>query len=401
MTAEKLFAAIDLIGDDLISGAVMNDKSNHKKSRIYVAAVAIIVLAFSLAAAVAFDNKPVIEPFETSGEYFGGVAESEPVNYSEVVFEGTPFTDDEIKKFVDENKYLIAGAIACEYERFNEEYRILTKGYSHVSLGNKNILNLNAIDLPVMLDGRIIGEVTLVKEDGRYIHTISVRGEGINRLNNMFENNKDKEFVFLYVNNFTQTAVSQSNEVFIINGPEKVNLDASVNIYEKFRTEYNTYSYDVLMNPDNSVSVYPPTEEKAQGSNIPQESDEIISPIVTQAHIDTVDITLKDILSKEIVAIECGNSYDLLSGKDYRKCNDTQSAQIMKHLLAMDGELVTNHEMKFGGLWHIKLIYSDNTSVLVVIADEEYFIETDEGTSPYYYDTTGNSISLIYYIAEM
>lgn len=401
MTAEKLFAVIDLIDDDLICGAVMIDKSNHKKNGIYVAVAAAIVCVFSLAAAITVNSKPVTEPPETSGEYFGGVAESEPLNYSEIVFEGTPFTDEEIKKFVEENKYLIAGAIACEYGRFGEEYRILTKGYCHVSLGSKNILNLNAIDLPVMLDGRIIGEVTVVRKDGRYIHTISVRGTGIEKLNNMFENNKDEEFVFLYVNNFTQTAVSQSNEVFVIKGSGKVNLDSSVNNYEKFRTEYNTYSYDILMNPDNYVSVYPPMEEKAQSDYISQESEEITSPIVTQAQVDTVDISLKDILSKEIASIECSNSYDVLSGKDYMKCDDTQSAQIIKHLLAMDGEPVTNHEMKFGGLWHIKLIYSDNTSALVVIADEEYFIETDEGTSPYYYDTTGNSISLIYYIAEL
>lgn len=400
--------AIDLIDDDLISNAY-SDKSVGKNYKKYVAVAAVFAILI-VAAVVAGNNsgkKPSLSATEaettTDTLYYGG-AHSEEISDGDIVVEGTAFTDDEIVKYLEEHKYDIVGAIAAEYGDFESEYRIITKGYCHVSLGATNTLNLNAVTLPVSVNGKIVSSVTVLKEGGRIIQSISLRGEGFNRLNRIIEDNKETELAFFYVDGMTEVVILPSNSFHIISGRTSVSLDDNVDYYGRYKTDKNVFSYGILTDDNCCIKVTPlPEEEITAGGNSQTEDFDFSEqpPQVIQSTTKaSINLTLDDILSKTVSSIEWTDSYELLSGKSYHGCSEKEKADIISILSNIEFTENPDFEEKFGGIFYVKLIFDDGSYASVALLDEDFYIETMNGQSPIYTDATENTVKLIYYLAE-
>lgn len=400
--------AIDLIDDDLISNAY-SDKSVGKSYKKYVAVAAAFVILI-VAAVIAVNNtgnKPSLSATgaETTTDtlYYGG-AHSEEISDGDIVVEGTAFTDDEIVEYLEEHKYDIVGAIAAEYGDFESEYRIITKGYCHVSLGATNTLHLNAVTLPVSVNGKIVSNVTVLKEGDRIIQSISLRGEGFNRLNRIIEDNKDAELAFFYVDGMTEVVILPSNSFHIISGRTSVSLDDNVDYYGRYKTDKNVFSYGILTDDNCCIKVTPlPEEEITAGGN--SQTDEFDYPeqppqIIQSTTKASINLTLDDILSKNVSSIEWTDSYELLSGKSYHGCSEKEKADIISILSNIEFTENPDFEEKFGGIFYVKLIFDDGSYASVALLDEDFYIETLNGQSPIYTDATENTVKLIYYLAE-
>ena len=400
--------AIDLIDDDLISNAY-SDKSVGKSYKKYVAVAAVFAILI-VAAVVAGNNigkKPSLSATEaettTDTLYYGGV-HSEEISDGDIVVEGTAFTDDEIVKYLEAHKYDIVGAIAAEYGDFESEYRIITKGYCHVSLGATNTLHLNAVTLPVSVNGKIVSSVTVLKEGGRIIQSISLRGEGFNRLNRIIEDNKDAELAFFYVDGMTEVVILPSNSFHIISGRTSVSLDDNVDYYGRYKTDKNVFSYGILTDDNCCIKVTPLPEEEitAGGNSQTDEFDFSEQPpqVIQSTTKASINLTLDDILSKTVSSIEWTDSYELLSGKSYHGCSEKEKADIISILSNIEYTENPDFEEKFGGIFYVKLIFDDGSYATVALLDEDFYIETLNGQSPIYTDATENTVKLIYYLAE-
>lgn len=408
MMNNMLNEAIDLIDDDLISNAYSNNNigKSYKKYFAIAAAVAIVVIA-AVIAVNNTGNKPSLSATEaettTDTLYFGG-AHSEEISDGDIVVEGTALTDDEIVKYLEEHKYDIVGAIAAEYSDFESEYRIITKGYCHVSLGATNTLHLNAVTLPVSVNGKIVSNVTVLKEGGRIIQSISLRGEGFNRLNRIIEDNKETELAFFYVDGMTEVVILPSNSFHIISGRTSVSLDDNVDYYGKYKTDKNVFSYEILTDESCCIKVTPlPEEEVTVGNNSQTDDFDYPEqpPQVTQSTTKaSINLTLDDILSKNVSSIEWTDSYEILSGKSYHGCSEKEKADIISLLSNIEFTENPNFEEKFGGAFYVKLIFDDGSYASVALLDEDFYIETLNGQSPIYTDATENTVKLIYYLAE-
>lgn len=400
--------AIDLIDDDLISNAY-SDKSVGKSYKKYVAVAAVFAILI-IAAVIAVNNtgkKPSLSATgaETTTDtlYYGG-AHSEEISDGDIVVEGTAFTDDEIVKYLEEHKYDIVGAIAAEYGDFESEYRIITKGYCHVSLGATNTLHLNAVTLPVSVNGKIVSSVTVLKEGDRIIQSISLRGEGFNRLNRIIEDNKETELAFFYVDGMTEVVILPSNSFHIISGRTSVSLDDNVDYYGRYKTDKNVFSYGILTDDNCCIKVTPLPEEEitAGGNSQTEDSDFSEQPpqVIQSTTKASINLTLDDILSKTVSSIEWTDSYELLSGKSYHGCSEKEKADIISILSNIEFTENPDFEEKFGGIFYVKLIFDDGSFATVALLDEDFYIETLNGQSPIYTDATGNTVKLIYYLAE-
>lgn len=399
--------AINSIDDDLISNAHSNNssKKSYKKYLAIAAVFSIVIMAVVMGSK--FLEKPIIfgEKTETTtdGLYYGG-AESEKISNGDIVVKGTAFTDTEIIKYLEKHKYDIVGAIAAEYSDFDSEYIISTKGYYHISLGETNTLDLNVIILPISVNGKVVASVTMLKNGEEIIQSISVRGEGFDRLNKVLNDNKETEFAFFFVDGMTEVAISPTNDIYIIKGKDTVNLDNKVDYYGKYKTDKNVFSYDTLTNDNYYLKVTPLPEEKVTSNenttvedSFENEKQTEVMPFTQNA---TISLTVDDILSKNISSIEWTDSYEMLSGISYHSCTEKETKDIISYISNIEFTENPNYEIKFGGAWHVKITFDDGSFATIVLLDEDFYIETPNGHSPIYTDATENTVKLIYYLAE-
>lgn len=408
MNNNILNEAIDLIDDELISNAYShkNVGKSYKKYIAVAAAFAIVIVA-AVITTNTISEKPGLSATNadstTEQRYYGG-AHSEEISDGDIVIDGTAFADDEIVKYLEEHKYDIVGAIAAEYDDFESEYRITTKGYCHVSLGETNTLHLNAVTLPVLVNGKIVSSVTILKEDNRIIQSISLRGEGLNKLNKIIEDNKESELAFFYVDGMTEVVILPSNKIHIIGGKTSVSLDNKVDYYGKYKTDKNVFSYGDLTDDNCCIKVIPLPEEKITAGNNSQTDDSYYSeqpPQITQSTTKaSITLTLDDILSKNISSIEWTDSYEILSGKSYHGCSEKEEADIISLLSNIEFAENSSFEEKFGGAFYVKLKFDDGSYANVVLLGKDFYIETPNVQSPIYTDATENTVELIYYLAE-
>lgn len=399
--------AINSIDDDLISNAYSNNSSKKSYKKYLAIAAAFTVVVMAVVVGSKFFEKPIVfsEKTETTTDslYYGG-AESEKISNGDIVFSGTAFTDDEIIEHLEKYKYDIAGAIAAEYSDFDSEYIISTKGYYHVSLGETNILNLNVITLPISVNGNIVASVTLMKNGEEIIQSISARGEGFDRLNKVLNDNKETEFAFFFVDGMTEIAISPTNDICIIKGRDTVNLDNEVDYYEKYKTDKNVFSYDTLTNNNYYLKVTPLPEEKATSNknttvedSFNNESQTEVIPFMQNA---TINVTVNDILSKNISSIEWVDSYEMLSGISYHSCSEEETKDIISYISNIEFTENPNYEEKYGGAFYVRFMFDDGSFATIVLLDEDFYIETPNGHSPIYTDATENTVKLIYYLVE-
>ncbi len=404
--------AMGFIDDELIENAAdlkVNYKKNYTK---YLAAAAALVAVFvSAFAGIKFisSRPPEPAPNPATTDLFGAAGDSGGSDKytGDYIFitEGYRISDEEIRDYVETHKYNMIGAIAAEYGDFESEYKIFVKGYRHINLGAVNTLKMNFVDLPIMRGDKIIAFATLYEYKGELRNDLSVRGVGIDEIADIFNENPDDELVFLYYG-MREIVVAPSNRIYSIGSASEASLglDYSIDYYGNYKTEYNTFSLDDLKNKSNYITVVPLPEERVTGY-IQEEPEEPITNREGEELVATtkaVNITVEDILSKKIVSVEWGNSYDLLMNKPFKKTTYEQSEQIVQIISEMEPAAVDEVKIFYGGGWIARLNYSDGTYALVCVRGENQIVfENAEGISPVYEDLSGNATELENYLISL
>lgn len=408
-----LIDAINMVDNDLIEEACVIKPNKKPGINKYLAAAAVFaVITVAVFAGVKYYNDGIrhvdsagLTPV-SSGVAFGGTAGDKEIGDGELVTEGTGFTDEEIKAFVEEKKYDLVGAVACEYGNFDDIYRISTVGYCHVSLGETNVLKRDYVTLPISLGDEIIAKVTLFKSDGEVRYDISVRGRSFDTLNKIFEENPESEIAFFYVDSFAELAITPSNVIYNIYDKQTDSLEENVDYYGKYKTEYNTFSLEKLNGENNYISVKPLYEENLGNSENNSEDltqeEQITNNLTAATKAPEIDISIDDLLSKEIVSVEWGNSYDLLMEKPFKECTDEQADKIVSIISGMT-PVVADEVIYFaGGGWIARLNYADGTYAYVCARGENQLVfENSEGYSPVYDDLSGNASLLADYLISL
>ena len=163
---------------------------------------------------------------------------------------GTPFTDEEISAFIEENKNIIACTVSAEYQKFGEEIQIFTKGYYHAVLGEINCVDLDYLTLPICIDNRIIANMEVTRYNGELLYNINAGGDKWDVMNEALEYSDDIAFVFGGFSN--EAAIAPDNTVFEITYDAKSTLTLG---YDLLATEYNTFSLSELNDENNYITV--------------------------------------------------------------------------------------------------------------------------------------------------
>jgi len=322
------------------------------------------------------------------------------------ITEGYRISDDEIKNYVETHKYDMIGAIAAEYGDFESEYKIFVKGYRHINLGSVNTLKMNFVDLPIMRGDKIIALATLYEYEGELRNDLSVRGVGIDEIGDIFNENPDDELVFLYYG-MREIVVTPSNRIYSTGSASEASLglDYSIDYYGNYKTEYNTFSLADLKNKSNYITVVPLPEEEITGYTPEQTETEAETEsfeLPTLENTSTADITLDEIISKEIISVEWGNSYNLLMNKPLKKTTSEQAERMIDSISRM--KLVKAEKVVYmaGGGWLARLNYADGTYAIVCVrGSNQVVFETSEGVSIIYDDLSGNATVFENYLISL
>lgn len=399
--------AVGFIDDDLVESVLdcSQKKQNYGK---YIAAAAAFIIVFAAAFAgvrLTMDSgEPMPNPYT---QYFGGGDNFTEEIGDEIKIEGEIITDDEIRAYVEEHKYDRIGAIAAEYGDFESEYQIFIKGYRHINLGSENVLKLDFVDLPIVQNSRIIAMMTLYRgDDGELRSQLAAGGPTWEERTEIFEENPDDDLAFFFYG-FKELVITPSNRIYCIGSmsEEKLDIDRDIDYYNKFKTEYNSFSMDDLKNSKNYITVVPVPEERITGYTPEQTETETEAEqyeIPTIANTSSANITLDDILSKEIVSVEWGNSYNLMMNKPLKKTTAEQAEKMVDAISGM--KLVKAEEVYFvaGGGWLARLNYADGTYAIVCVrAENQVVFETAEGTSFVYDDLSGNATVFENYLISL
>lgn len=402
--------AVNLIDDDLISQAYAANISKPKINKYLAVAAVFAVTLIAVFAGIKYcdTQTPAADSGNTSPasshEAFGGFM-PDKISNSELEYEGTVFTKEEIKAFVEENKYNLIGAIAAEYGDFDSIYRISTSGYNHVSLGETNTLKFDYVDLPICKGNEIIAKITLFRNDGDINYTIAVRGKAFDKYNEIYQSNPTADLAFFYYG-FEELVITPTNHIYRVHGKEEtLEIDRSINFYEKYATEYNTFSYEELIDESNYINVKPLPEEQVTGGSdysLPEYSEETTENTTEAVTEKRVNIYVDDLMSKEIVSVEWGDGYDVLMERPFSVCTDVQKETMIGYISDMKPVEATEIEFYVGGSCIAKLNYSDGSwARVVVMGDDQMYFETAEGMSPIYIDTSGNASALAEYMVSL
>ena len=410
--------AINLIDDDLISNAHSNN-SSKKSLSIYkymavAAAFAIVLTAVILG--VKGTSRPIIESTTNPSIQFGGNNSSNSISDGEIVFENSAYTDEEIRVFIEENKDIIAGNTALEYQIFDKPIKIATKGYSPVYLGETNKIILDNLTLPIMIDDKIVGSVSLFKVDGEIKYTTSAHGDTWDRLTNALKENPDSELAFFCVGLNKEIAITPDNKVYQLLSPVTLPLDKNVDYYNKFKTEYNVYSWKILNDENNYVVVDVAKLDldtnvetsKNDTTSTTKTNDNLKEPTTNNSNVVTItnssekiiDLKLEDVLNKEISSIEINSGTRLLLGQKPITASEEQKEKVLTYISSISYTEAVDYQKGFGGNYSVKLNYHNGSSVEIVFMDKYFYIYSPDGHSTVYADKTENTKNLIYYIVE-
>lgn len=403
-----LNSAINLVDDDLVSAAYSAPKNKKGTSlyKYFAVAAALVLVLTGAAVGMKKMRKPITETTTAPSVQFGGNVDLSDISGSEIVYENSPYTDKEIKEFIEENKELIAGNIALEYQIFDKPIKIATKGYSHVYLGKTNKLILDNLTLPIMIDDKIVGSVSLFKANGELKFTTAAHGDTWDRLTNALKENANTELAFFYVGLYKEIAVTPDNEVYQILSPTSLPLDENFDYYGKFKTQYNAYSWDILNNESNYVVVDLSDIDLNSEAVVSQpESTTQISQSTTNCDSQTqkINLNLNDVMNKGITSVEFNSNLRMLRGYPEIKANEEQKDKIIAYISNVECIEAEDYRQGFGGTgYNINLYYEDGTSAVVWLMQENYLcIETAQGLSKVYADKSGNIASLCKYLEEL
>ncbi len=409
-----MIEAMSFIEDELIENAA-DSKASHKKKNYtkYLAAAAALAVVFATAfAGIKFISSRRVEPAPNpvTTDLFGAAGDwgSSDKFTGDYMFmtEGYRISDDEIRDYVENHKYDMIGAIAAEYGDFESEYKIFVKGYRHINLGSVNTLKMNFVDLPIMRGDKIIALATLYEYKGELRNDLSLRGVGIDEIGDIFNENPDDELVFLYYG-MREIVVTPSNRIYSVGSAseESLGLDYGIDYYGNYKTEYNSFSLTDLKNKSNYITVVPLPEEEITVYTPEQTETEAETEsfeLPTLENTSTADITLDEIISKEIISVEWGNSYNLLMNKPLKKTTPEQAERMIDSISRM--KLVKAEKVVYmaGGGWLARLNYADGTYAIVCVrGNNQVFFETSEGVSIIYDDLSGNATVFENYLISL
>lgn len=254
MNIDSIDRAINGICPEFIEEAAYIDSAYAKKNTYKLVAVA---AAFALCVAGGSFGISHISKSSTSempniseNELYGGNDFSVTTQISKPEIKGTPFTNDEITAFIEENKEHIACTVSAEYQIFGEEIQLFTKGYYHAVIRETNCIDLDYLTLPICVDNKIIANLELSRYNGEKIYTINAGGDKWAIMNEALEYSDDIAFVF--GGSANEAAIAPDNKIFEITPYAGSFVTAG---YDLLATEYNTFSQSLLLNENNYITV--------------------------------------------------------------------------------------------------------------------------------------------------
>lgn len=164
-------------------------------------------------------------------------------------------TAEEVKNHILLNEQSIISALSFDPSVGQGNYRIYTKGYSHIRIESDDSITLvrNFVTVPVMKDEKIVAAVDVYKTDGKISDSIAYGGESFSRLNDIFNENPESELVFAYINEIPEVIITSENKVY--SNPFDIDYEKNVDYYSAFKTPYNTFSRAELDKPENYIGI--------------------------------------------------------------------------------------------------------------------------------------------------
>jgi len=270
-------------------------------------------------------------------------------------------------------------------------------------------LILDNLILPVMIDDEIVGSVSLFKSDGKIRFTTAAHGETFARLTNALKDNPDSELAFFYVGLYKEFALTPDNKVYQITSPVSLPLEEDVDYYSEFKTEYNTYSWKILNDENNFISVdvsdlnsSSQTEltESKSFSNITKADNKNETSEVSDYYKNENIIGLDDVLTSEISSIEINSSTRMLQNQSSVTVDEDTKKEILNYLSLFESSEADDYNKGFGANYIVSLNYPDGSSAEIILMDKYFFISNADGNSMVYVEESGNIKNLIYYIVE-
>lgn len=165
----------------------------------------------------------------------------ESISISEVRETGAAFTETEIQNFLAESGEHVISQIAEKTNIPVESISISNSGYYHVTVTeNENILNLNYLTLPVIVDKEIITSVTLYRDAGEIKYEFHYGGTWGDEITELLKQYPDEQFAMIYIGDFVEAAISSDNTIHFLT--KKINniFETGVDYYSTFKFEENT-----------------------------------------------------------------------------------------------------------------------------------------------------------------
>mgnify|MGYP003413714069 FL=1 len=183
-------------------------------------------------------------------------------------------------------------------------------------------------------------------------------------------------------------------------------LDENVDYYNKFKTEYNVYSWEFLNDENNYIEVVVSESDLDSEGETPDVIIENTTKVpdtvaVTDDIGKIIEIRLEDVLSKEISSIEINSSTRLLREQEPIRVTEEQKEKILSYIYNIRYTEAVDYQTMFGGSYIVKLNYDDGSSAEIVFMDKYFYIYSSDGQSVYYTDETDNSVNLAYYIVDL
>ena len=218
--------------------------------------------------------------------------------------EGSGFSEEELREYVQSQAGTIAAAVRAEYG-ITGEVRICTKGFSRAALGKQNVLNRDSLFLPLTRDGTIIGALEVFRADGKPGSSVALGGDVWASWNRVFAEHPEEDLVFVLAGGAVETAITKDNRVLEIGEGGGRFLDAGEDWYNLLKTEYNVFSAKELTRSDRTISV-----------NVSTDSFTVEGSQSFQAVVE--EINGNAILVREVDSKQSGSKQNETASKEYR-----------------------------------------------------------------------------------
>ncbi len=247
MNSIYLYNSINEIDDDLICQANISPTHKNKLTRNWLSIAAVFVFTICIGLGLHVYNQDVLDSM-------GGNQPNYISENTEVTYRGTGFSQQEIEQLIDSEKENIVSIICDEYGLIDESVSIYTKGYSHITYGKELSVNLDALTLPILVNGEIRANIELVRVDNEIIHTINIGGDKWGIYNDTLKNNPESEIAFAFLGDTAgEVMILPDNSVVAVTHDANNYFDKESELYSLLKTEYNLLKISDLKNPNNLI----------------------------------------------------------------------------------------------------------------------------------------------------